>query len=211
MKCTFCFFVVHNAVQCKNKKCNRLYCKECVQKSIANSNRSCPFKCDGNNRFEYEEIGLIMRNIINGVKLKCLKKEMGCDAEISLENFTKHHTETCELLYTCECNKKCKNRQEMVNHLNTCLIFNKECPFCKKAVSINQLETHVLECNRICELCAKVFTKSELIEHESVCEEKMIECKYCRDRYKRKEEILHTEDICFANTNKYNHFKEDNF
>lgn len=205
--CVYCTGVVREPVQCVNKPCSKLFCKECAEK-ITKTKSKCPNRCS-QDEFKFEELARNTKFFLNNCRFKCLYETKGCNVKLSSDEYGKHHEEQCSFIsYKCECGEILKSH-ETNKHMVLCETYNGECPRCGEIMSFLVLVDHSLNCNsmpinRECKNCKKYFTSLELEAHEKECRINVIECKYCRTRFNKEDESKHTKEVCYEITCKYN-------
>lgn len=199
--CKICCGIVINPVCCKS--CDSIFCKKCINDWISRSKGICPNRC----QFQEFEIRRTTINLMNKIKIYCINKEKGCKEEIFYENYSKH-LENCDYSqYECIA---CGSKGEMKiikSHVNICPKMHVNCEYCCEKFFCKEIEKHYEECQmfeitcRQCNLKIKRYNYERHLELE--CKEGMISCGFCDAKnIKRKEEHLHTKQVCFENFKK---------
>ncbi len=126
--CTICQNIVYNPCSCNT--CQNIFCKRCIDQWIKNS-RKCPMRCNQSGFFVSQEIPKITKNIINKIKLKCLKNGEGCNEPVSYENFFKHLKNCKFIRFKCEYCEFEGSHETTVEHIKNCTKSYTECLGCK--------------------------------------------------------------------------------
>lgn len=138
LECSICYCIVSDPLECKNKKCRKIYCSGCINTANNNTlNKVCPF-CRTTN-----QLALIDENvylILNTLKVYCLQNS--CKQSMSIKDYKKHiedclyndkhykHKEylcfDCQkpfgnIKYRCNiCSKQYCNENECKNKISSC-------------------------------------------------------------------------------------------
>ncbi len=161
--CTICTLIPFEPLECKN--CNAVVCRPCVDKL---EKKECVLRCGGQS---YEIPSRILRDIINGIIVKCKFFVKGCTLEFRIDRIKNHELE-CEY-------------DEIKCPFNDCIFFD-----LRKNV---QKHIEVCEFNKIkCKFCKESFRKIDFDKHIEVeCEEVLVNCEQCQKSVKRKDQSLH--------------------
>jgi hypothetical protein len=146
--CIICQQIVYKPTSCKT--CQNLFCQKCIDKwLLSNYQKKCPFKCSS---YVNQEIPKSTRNLINKIKLKCSKYDVGCTETIFYENYE--------------------------NHYRKCSFIKFKCIFCDFLGSLEKSKEHyekicpksIIECN----FCGMTYKKN--IPHDDIsCKIKLFE------------------------------------
>jgi hypothetical protein len=213
--CIICASIAINPVECD--KCSTLYCQGCADNVIkAPLYNKCPKRCNNDEKFQYKEkLSRWAKLSYKTAKLMCLQKSKGCNEEIFIADYEKHHTETCNYLnmicYGCE---KLFNKNEIMDHINQCERLNMSCDKCGKIFDNFSIIDHFNICDAItntfsntCKFCKKLFyDEKEYRKHEESCNKYIVECEYCATFYNKSEESLHTVEVCNNIVKQYNQY-----
>jgi hypothetical protein len=155
--CTICLLIPFEPKECSN--CNLIICKTCLEKW---EKKECVMRCGGNS---YENPSRILRDMINGIFIKCKNKQNGCEKNFHIDR--------------------------LLNHYEDCDYEEIKCPFpnCVQKDFRIKLKSHIEICefNKvICEYCSRSFKKIEYNFHlENDCLEFLIYCPKCSKPEKR--------------------------
>jgi hypothetical protein len=126
--CAICQNLVNFPTSCS--VCQNLFCKKCIDQWMKN-NFKCPMRCNQTSSLKLQDIPKTTRNLINKIKLKCLKFSEGCSEPILYENFFSH-LRTCEYIkFKCEYCQYKGNYDSCKEHSIKCQDSFKECKACK--------------------------------------------------------------------------------
>jgi len=126
--CTICQNIVYDPCSCNT--CQNIFCKKCIDQWIKNSHR-CPMRCNQSGFFRSQEIPKITKNIINKIKLKCIKYSEGCNEPVSYENFFKHLKSCKYIRFKCEYCEFEGSQEKSIEHSKNCAKSYRECLGCK--------------------------------------------------------------------------------
>ena len=85
--CPICLNLLISPLQCN--KCNKCFCKGCINDYEKKDNYVCPFKCENP---EYNP-NKFVNNVLSILKFKC---KNGCDKIIKYDELEKHYQEDCD-------------------------------------------------------------------------------------------------------------------
>lgn len=92
LECSICYCLVNSPLECKNKKCKKIFCSSCIETANNNTlNKICPF-CRAS-----DELALLdskYYNIIKNIKLFCYYVD--CCILMSIQEY-KNHIKDCKL------------------------------------------------------------------------------------------------------------------
>lgn len=157
--CSICTLIPFEPLECKN--CNTIVCRPCVERW---DRKECVLRCGGDS---YDSPSRILRDIINGIIIKCRNNNRGCNETLRIERLKLHELE-CDY-------------EEI------------KCPFseCSFIGIRRNVNSHVDNCefNKIkCKFCKNYYKKSEFDVHiEKECEEVLMECEKCQKSERRKD------------------------
>lgn len=161
--CVICTMIPYDPLECKN--CNAVVCKFCIEKW---NKKECIVRCGGES---YDTPSRILRDIINGIVIKCKNSNKGCLEELRIERLRIHEAE--------------------------CDFDDVKCPFsdCKYTSIRKLMLVHIDQCefNKIkCKYCKNLYKKLDFENHLNVqCEEILVECDKCQKSEHRKNFPLH--------------------
>ena len=121
--CLFCQNVVKKPLECK--KCNKLYCFECVTTLQKNHNSpeahgSRMFFCSAcNSMQEPKQPSLILIRIISELKIKCANYDVGCKSLITIEEMNRHDLVCPFREVTCENYRNCRKSGLIKNFIES--------------------------------------------------------------------------------------------
>lgn len=125
--CAICQNIVNLPTSCST--CQNLFCKKCIDQWKRSSNK-CPMRCN-QPYLKLQDTPKNTMNLINKIKLKCLKFADGCTEAISYENFFKHIRNCKYIRFQCEYCQLEGNYENSINHSKNCIYSYKECKSCK--------------------------------------------------------------------------------
>lgn len=187
--CSLCYCINIDVEQCKNKKCGKLFCGNCVNKIIIskkNSNVLCPF-CRV--EFEYIKVDEKIFETINNLKFFCNYK-ITCNKSYSYyELKEKHeHIKNKDDIFCFICKEKNNhNIKKCLNCMNFICEFkcSGKCIDCNLSICFiclsNNFYQKIIKSNLLCGLCTqtkncyKCNKESEIVC--SLCNEYL--CKNC--------------------------------
>lgn len=159
IQCSICTLIPFDPLECKN--CSTIVCKSCIEKW---DKKECIVRCGGDG---YETPSRILRDIINGIVIKCRNILKGCDENLKIDRLKTHEGE-CDF-------------EEIKCPFSDCTLLD-----IRKNVNI-----HIENCeyNKIkCIFCKNSYRKSEFDRHiEKDCEEVLMECSECGKSERRKD------------------------
>ena len=147
--CSICQNIFHKPIMCKT--CENHFCSKCIKQWIVNNPRSCPF-CKN---FEERKSSLILNNILDKLKIRCVNKERGCQ-EILIYQFLNKHEESCSYGLI----KKVKESEISKSIKNT--IENEEIKINSRDCNVNNNERSTIERKSL-----KDSLSNNTIEHDS--------------------------------------------
>jgi len=124
--------------------------------------KECVMRCGGNN---YDTPSRILRDMINGMYIKCKNLTKGCDLQLRMDRINLHDSE--------------------------CDYEEVKCPFsgCDLVDLRLSIKNHleICEFNKInCDFCFQIFKKSEYSHHlDNDCLEVLVDCEKCQKPEKR--------------------------
>lgn len=194
--CKICSGIVTDPVCCKS--CDSIFCKKCINSWISRSIGKCPNRCN----FQEFAIRRTTINLMNKIKIYCINRENGCKEEIFYEDYFKHLESKCDYeKYECIACGEIDKKLALQSHILKCPKMNVNCEFCFEKFFFNEIEQHHEKCQmyelscKQCNIKVKRYNYERHLDLE--CKEGIIECSYCGTKNKRKNENLHTKQICF--------------
>jgi hypothetical protein len=146
--CSICQCFVKDHMSCST--CEKLFCDECAKKIY-----KCPFRCEN---FIKQPPSPSTLNLINKIKIKCVKNESGCNEILFFKNY--------------------------FNHLEDCDYIKFKCDFCDFLGSFKKTSDHTVRCPdsfQICKFCGfedkkKKFTSVHDTKHclEKISKNKLL-------------------------------------
>lgn len=163
--CSFCTLIPYEPLECRI--CNSVVCKPCLERW---DRKDCIQRCGG----FYESPSRILRDIINGVVIKCKNAEKGCTEQIAIERMKIHENDCNYDEIKCpfgECTYT-DLRMNITNHVEKCEFNKIKCKFCKNSFKKSQFEEHLeKECEEVlveCEKCQKSERRKNLNKHDCI-------------------------------------------
>lgn len=157
LTCSICILIPFEPLECKN--CNAIICRQCFEKW---DKKECLMRCGAIN---YDGPSRILRDIINGIFIKCKNLIKGCEQQLRIDRIPIHNSE-CDYEDVC-------------------------CPFanCHLIDLRKNIKLHLENCeyNKIsCEYCQKLFKKADYKVHiDNECLEYLVYCQQCQKPEKR--------------------------
>ena len=103
--CPICLNLLISPLQCN--KCNKCFCKGCINDYEKKDNYVCPFKCENP---EYNP-NKFVNNVLSILKFKC---KNGCDKIIKYDELEKHYQEDCDKIdFKAKCKVLLKKYKEL--------------------------------------------------------------------------------------------------
>ena len=168
----------NSAIVCK--KCETVYCKDCIEK-WKNTSNICPMRCSPMELIPIERT--ILAQQIEKIKVKCKNESHGCTEKVLLKD-QKTHEKNC-LFKQVEC-CKCKELQcegYILEHLlNQCKKLTINCFICKTTSQVSEINHHLRQCldnHYICKICTDYHPSSES-NTDSNCKLLLETCKDCK-------------------------------
>jgi len=164
--CVICTMIPYDPLECKN--CNAVVCKYCIEKW---NKKECIVRCGGEN---YDTPSRILRDIINGIVIKCKNCGKGCPEELRIERLRIHEAECDFDEVKCpfsDC-KFTSIRKLMLQHIDQCEFNKIKCKFCKEFFKKLDFEKHVnVECEEVlveCDKCQKSEHRKNFSSHNCI-------------------------------------------
>lgn len=183
--------------------CGHTFCRSCIMEAIKSPMGSrCPLdrtplkyneSLEGNHTHHSKPSDnqifpapIIITNIADDLKVKCMNKERGCNWVGSRWEIKIHILKYCPYTrFVCgkddisgkACNKLCERR---LLSSNTCPHIKYPCPKCEKLISTVELDWHLKhECDKnmmTCHGCNLEFPLKVFEDHEKYCEKIHVKC-----------------------------------
>ena len=197
VKCPICWELVSDPVQ---TSCGHLFCGECIT-----GTSTCPVDRKQFTSYSDKFNDRRLRNF----KVKCPKKERGCQWQGNLGDVDKHTSVNCDYAtvkcYNTDCRVKVE-RTQLVNHMqNECLQRMYKCPYCNKEDTyLTVTTTHCTICEGLplpCPSgCGRLgLVRKNIAHHLSAdCPDELVPCTFaiagCQEIVKRKDLQQHLQD-----------------
>lgn len=173
--CSICFCILIDPLECKNKKCKKVFCSSCIQTANNNTlNKVCPFcRVTDKLAFTNEDIYLFLKSL----KIMCFQPN--CSEQVCLNQYSAHF-KTCEiqLQSLSEKNKKCSSCSTSI--LNYKQITSFKCVSCAQLFCSKCKELFsCFNCKSLhCKSCISTKLK-EYIGNEYLCGMCDSDCQSC--------------------------------
>lgn len=160
-----------------NLKCNDVFCKSCIEKSLKKVGNQCPL-CKINTIKLYP--AKFLNRFFNDIKIKCINNP--CEETPQYSDYQDHLINKCKYRkYYC-LNKGCSFKgflNKIESHSITCINRIISCKFCNKEMKAKEYENHIkTECkNELkCKKCQYIMTRAYYTSvHKSECDNDSID------------------------------------
>lgn len=142
----------NHAVVCK--KCETIYCKDCIEVWKKNSN-ICPMRCSPMELIRVEIT--IVGQELQKIRIKCKNEIYGCDEKVLLKECSKHESECPYRQEECtSCQTKKSNKLMRDHLLKECEVLKLSCFVCSNKLFLGEIYSHVTKCmstHVYCDIC----------------------------------------------------------
>ena len=143
------------------KKCQTVYCMDCIQVWKKTSN-ICPMRCSPMQLIKVQDT--IVAQQLAAIKIKCKYEFFGCDEKILLKEYRKHEIECPYRQETCQACNYPKCHFLMIHHLlKECENLKLQCFICSNKYHFGDIQEHISKClevNIYCDICNGYHNKS---------------------------------------------------
>ena len=122
--CVICSMIPYDPLECKN--CNAIICKLCMVKW---NKTECILHCEGKT---HDTPCRVVRDIINGIAIKCKNSHKGCLEELKINTFRLHESECDFNEVQCPCSgcKYTSLKRLILDHIDKCEFNTIQCKHC---------------------------------------------------------------------------------
>ena len=158
------------------KKCQTLYCVDCIQVWQKTSN-ICPMRCSPMHLIKVQ--GTIVGQQLQAIKIKCKYEPFGCEEKVLLKDHKKHEKDCDFRQEQCPACGETKCHYLLVNHLlKECDTLKIQCFVCSNKYFLGEINSHIkscLEINLYCNVCNSYYNKN--IDHSNKGEISVNRCR----------------------------------
>jgi hypothetical protein len=166
----------HFAVVCK--KCETVYCKDCIEVWKKNSN-ICPMRCSPMQLIKVDLT--IVGQQLQKIRIKCSNEVFGCEAKLLTKDIKKHENECPYRQEECSSCSVKKCYYLMGHHLlKECESLKIQCFICSNKYHLGDIREHIKKCqevNTYCDICSTYHSTN--LESKYKCRLNVTTCSKC--------------------------------
>lgn len=181
LECPICNMIPLEQQSYVCKKCETLYCKDCLDLWKKN-NSSCPMRCIP---FDFSPIeNTVLYQQLMKIRLKCKNEANGCTEKPYYKDLS-HHQNHCfyNQVECCKCNEYI-SEGNMINHLiESCSGMSLSCFICSSRHQVISMYSHIKSCieenNFQCKTCSDYHSSIGNDFSNETCQLSICECSKC--------------------------------
>jgi hypothetical protein len=209
LECHICKGLIVNPLQCV--LCDTYFCAKCIVEWTTR-NAKCPI--DGGKIIKKLKMpDKMLRNILDGIKIKCKFHNEGCDASKVYSEYHAHEKECVYRTVSCpnkihECPHTClflnleDHTKQCIYRIVKCPLSLNGCDFKDQERKIAQhsvkCEYRIVECSNKTKGCSYSCFAKSIEEHQKICNYRIVQCNLqtCRFMCLAKDLYTHKQNKC---------------